>query len=369
MINKDKRKSEKEKGIALLMVITAVAILSILVVDLIYLTHLDVEISSNFRDELKAHYIAKSGVYVIAGALRTEKLEEKTELVALAPVDPSGNQEDELSQGLWSLQIPLLPFGDGTVSLTMVDERAKINLNKLLFEETNQPDEQVYMMLSELFGMLGVDANKSEVFLASLINWLNSPIRGPENDQYPGGADARFYENLDNPYTIKDGPLDSFEEIRLVHGMDDEFFDRVKNYLTIYTDDKKVNFSTAPAVVMRAVIKGATVPPTASQSGVQNTTISDDLAEAIANGVIEARSENPAVNIQTVRTVIKDEVGTSVRLPGLNDLVLSPGESDTFLVTSTGMVGEDEPTVKTIKTVIERNLSDKSSRIMSWREE
>ncbi len=75
------------------------------------------------------------------------------------------------------------------------------------------------------------------------------------------------------------------------------------------------------------------------------------------------------VNIQTVRTVIKDEVGTSVRLPGLNDLVLSPGESDTFLVTSTGMVGEDEPTVKTIKTVIERNLSDKSSRIMSWREE
>ena len=152
-----------------------------------------------------------------------------------------GESEDEI----WSFTVPSFPVGDGVVSLRVEDERSKINLNALVSQNSNKVDFQVKTALTHLFRLLEVDQEKSDLFISSLINWLDRDLQGAQNDQDPQGANRSFYNSLDNPYAIKDGQLDSLEEIRMIEGMDEEFYNKIKNYVTVYPDNKFVNFSTA----------------------------------------------------------------------------------------------------------------------------
>ena len=122
---------ESEKGIVLVIVIIVIAILMILVTDLIYFTQIDAEISMNTRDEVKARYIAKSGVQVAAGAFSVTALEELSGM--MGSVGGSAGNSD----GLWALSVPYFPVGSGTVSIMITDERAKINLNSLVSSDSN----------------------------------------------------------------------------------------------------------------------------------------------------------------------------------------------------------------------------------------
>ena len=224
-----------------------------MVADLIYFTQIDREISSNSVDEIKARYIAKSGVHVAAGTFKGQPLEDLDQIASTLSL------EGDNSTGFWAINVPFFPVGEGSVSVTVIDERAKINLNALVNSSTNRIDLQVLKEIEELFRFLDVDTSKSERFIPSLVNWIDRPLEGSQNDQNSGGANSGFYSSLDTPYIIKDGALDSIQEIRLIDGMDEEFFNKVKDYVTVYPRDKKVNFSTAPKVVLMSAIKASGV--------------------------------------------------------------------------------------------------------------
>jgi general secretion pathway protein K len=367
-MDKGRHKRGSETGIVLVVVLIAIAILSTLVVDLIYFTQVDTEISANTRDEIIARYIAKSGIQVVAGTLNNSPLEGLKEISGVFG-DQSG-----YSKGYWTIRVPSFPVGSGTVSITVIDERSKINLNALVSQTTNQVDLQVLTELRELFRMLGIYSGKSERFIASLINWLDHPIEGSKtkNDQNPAGADARFYESLDNPYSIKDGPLDSLEEIRLIDGMESEFFNTIKDYVTVYPRDKRVNFSTASKLVMMAAIKGASVSAVQGQETGSPEEVPDDVAESIAEAVIEARKDEPVIKQKRVREIAQSVDPESKISAGLTGVVLNSGESDVFSVISVGKLGEEEsPTTSIVKAVIRKSTSLDSSRvkIISWKEQ
>ncbi|MGH7909961.1 MAG: general secretion pathway protein GspK, partial [Thermodesulfobacteriota bacterium] len=328
---------------------------------------IDIEISSNTRDELKSRYIAKSGVYVIAGTLKNEPLEKITTF--------AGNFGDQVgdSTGYWTIQIPFLPFGDGSLSIKVIDERSKINLNALVSQTTNEKEGKVLAELTELFRMLGVDESKSSLFISSLINWLDRPISGQvqRNDQDPAGANGDFYAGLENPYQIKDGPLDSVEEIRLINGMDDEFFNLIKDYVTVYPGDKRINFSTAPKIVIKAAVKAAPVPGKLRQEGGSPEDVRDDTAELIAEAVIEARKENPIVDIKKVREIVKAmDPNLRIKPSDISGVVLGSGTSDVFSLTSIGSIGGEAPTSKVINAVLRKSSSRSSQgvNIISWKE-
>lgn len=360
------QEGKSERGVVLVVVLITVAILTTLVVDLIYFTQVDTEISANTRDEIKSRYIAKSGVNVVAGTMKNRTLEELEEISSLFG-DQSGS-----SEGYWVIRVPSFPVGSGSVSITVIDERSKINLNTLVSQTTNQVDLQVLAELGELFRMLGVDSRQSERFISSLINWTDRPVEGAQsqNDQDPNGADARFYESLDNPYGIKDGSLDSLDEIRLIDGMEEEFFNKVKDYVTVYSMDKRVNFSTAPKLVMMAAIKAAAVSAVRGQESGSSKDVSDDVAESIAEAVIDARKDEPIVKQTKVREIAQSIAREPQISAGLTGVVLSSGESDVFSVTSVGNLGGENPTVGIIKAVIRKSNSGESSevRIISWKE-
>lgn len=358
------KRNRSDSGVVLIIVLIVTAILTTLVVDLIYFTQIDSEISANTRDDIKARYIAKSGVNVVAGAMKETPLEELKKATSLL-----NNQGDE-SDEIWSIRVPILPVGDGNVSLTVIDERSKINLNALVNQSSNRVDEQVKIEAEELFRVLDVDPRKSDLFIASLINWLDHPIQGGDNDQDSSGAGADYYLSLEDPYNIKNGPLDSVDEIRMIRGMDEEFFGKIKDYVTVYPADKKVNFSTASKSVMISALKGAAVSAIEGQEDTSPDDLKDDIADRIADGVMEARKDDPIIDRKKVNEIIKDVDPTLKIGSGIGGVVLSSGESDVFSVASSGIFGEDNPTLRTVEAVIRKGSSGQSRgiHIISWKE-
>ena len=354
---------DSEKGIVLVIVIIVIAILMILVTDLIYFTQIDSEISMNTRDEVKARYIAKSGVQVAAGAFSAQAFEELSGM--MGSVGGSAGKDD----GFWALSVPYFPVGQGSVSITITDERSKINLNSLVSTDSNIVDQQVLAELRDIFSRLGVDTGKSERFLSSLVNWLDIPREGTVNDQDSAGANAEFYAGLQPAYRIKDGPLDTVEEIRMIDGMDDEFYNAVKDYVTVYPTDKKINFSTASRVVMIAALKAASVPAIPGQ-GSQVDPIDDGTAEQIVDEIIEARKNDPIVDSKKVREIVRDVDPKSQIIAGLVGLGQGTGESEVFTVRSEGILGEASPTRRIIEAVIKKKRQGREFvvDIVTWKE-
>jgi len=358
------RKRESEKGIVLVIVIIVLAILMILVTDLIYFTQIDTEIASNTRDEIKARYIAKSGIHIASGTLKVRSLEELSQISS--PLSGQG----ENSEGAWAINVPYFPVGEGSASVNVVDERSKINLNALVSPSSNRIDNQVLKELTELFRFLDIDSSKSERFISSLVNWLDAPLEGAPNDQDSGGANGDFYASLETPYSIKDGPLDTLEEILMIDGMDDEFFNKIKDYVTVYPDDKKINLSTAPKVVLMAAIKGSAVPAIEGTGRYEDDNeIDDDLAEQAADEIIAAREEDPVVTRSKARDIVSD-IGDNAQISaGLVGVAISSGNSEIFTVTAVGSLGEENPTKRVIEAVIKKKGGQQPSvDIVTWKE-
>src|SRR5688572_26533306 len=104
-----------ETGVALVITLIIVTLVAIIVLELNYLMRVDVHASANFRDGVKAYYLAKSGVSVVKELFgrNAQELEEiKNALLTGAP--------------------QTLPIGEDSASVRVIDETGKINVNALL---------------------------------------------------------------------------------------------------------------------------------------------------------------------------------------------------------------------------------------------
>ena len=181
---------------------------------------------------------------------------------------------------------------------------------------------------------------------------------------------ADFYAGLEPAYRIKDGPLDTVGEIRMIDGMDDEFFNAIENYVTVYPIDKKINFSTAPRVVMIAAIKAAAVPAIPGQGGTRIDPVDDATAEQIVDEIIEARRTTPVIDNKKVREIAQNVDPTIQIVAGLVGLGLGSGQSEVFTVRSEGILGEASPTKRIIEAVVKKKRVGRQYvvDIATWKE-
>lgn len=358
------KKDKSQQGIVLVIVLIVIAILTTVVVDLVYFTHVDAQITANYKDDIQTSYIARSGVNVVAGTLKSRSLEDMDNVVSLYSGDDSN------LRGMWSINVPNFPVGKGQVTMKVEDERSKVNLNALVNYNSNIVDLQVKEELEELFSILEVDRTSADRFIASLINWLDSDLEGSTNDQDPGGAGGSFYLSGDYSYSIKDGPLDSLEEIRLIDGMDTDFFNLIREYVTVYPSDKRLNFSTAPKAVLLAAIQAATVSAIERQGEFNRIEINDDIANSIADEIISERDNNPVISKNDITRIIR-EVDPTLRInSGISGVSSPSGTSDVFKVTAIGLLGEDNPTKKIVEAVLRKVGSGSRAKveIISWKQ-
>lgn len=152
--------------------------------------------------------------------------------------------------------------------------------------------------------------------------------------------------------------------------MDDELFNKIKRYVTIYPNNKKINFSTASRPVIIAAVKASAAPAIRPQDAFNVNEVSDDVAERIAKGVIEARKDDPIITLNKAREIANDVEPAAQISAGLAGVAHSSGQSETFTVRSIGSLGVYAPTKSIIEAILKKTKSNKRTvvDIIAWRE-
>lgn len=255
----------EESGVALLMVLVAVLLMTIVVMDTRAGVNLFENIAKNSADELQTSYLARSGLSVGLKALEEDE----------ASYD-SYNDDWAAANKLGAVPVSNL----GWVTAKLQDEEGKLEVNRLV-KQDGTPDEAVADRLWTLLYSLGLPADRCDEIVGSLIDWID-----PDGSERPDGAEDGYYSSLTNPYSCPNRKINTIGEIGLVKGIGNGFLYRgegdipaLVNYITIYGDaEGRININTAPVEVLMSLT------PEGSEYVIDRDT---------AQEIVDARFETP----------------------------------------------------------------------------
>ncbi len=242
---------ENNNGVALIMVLWVVTILSVVVLEFSSAMRTEVNITRNFQEELQLYAMAKGGVeraiaeLVYKNDSRVQLLRRTLKIEEVLP-----DQREWMADGREYQQL----FDRGSCTIRIMGEAGKININ--LVSET---------MLRKIVTHLGLEGEARDVIVDSLLDW-----RDPDDFYRLNGAENDFYRSLKEPYDCKNGSLDSVEELLLVRGVTPGLFygqketrkseegsDRertgLKEIFSVYAPGEQIDINSATLPVLRFV--------------------------------------------------------------------------------------------------------------------
>lgn len=385
-------------GVALLMVISSVLLLTVLVTEIAQGAVVRVQLAAQHRDDVKAQALAYSGVQFYRMILMASKAIGRNPMIAefsqmlgvnaqeiwqaipfvdtrlmrlifvtdgnmdedeLASAKTAGlseEQVDESREGSSLMRRNFLDF-DGDFHAEVQDEERRVfvgNLAATSFAELLQKPQA-----QEIMGMFAEEATQEylytnnlvkEELIANLADWTDPDDRR----LYQGGAEETLYNRLDYPYLPKNAPFDTRDEIRLVDGWHlDGVWERVGRNLTIYGSGK-INVNTATKPVLRGLLW-------AFVDGVPNEATIDNALEQflLARGTPMAEGGLFLANGEQFATAMQ-AFGLPLR-PEVKDAVTT--ESKIFRVTAAGEVGNARAEIHAIFDFSQ----DATGRVLFWK--
>jgi general secretion pathway protein K len=347
-----------ERGIALLATMLAIALMTLIVVDFTSSSALGYHSAANQANEIRAEFLARSGVNVGLALLAQDTRQQQLQVQPLGQL--SGGPSDSLTS-VWAMPFPPIPVGGGTASLLIEDEARKFNINKII-NYSKKPNGQAPPLgqsasIGQATAEQGPDGlplgqldpiavqqltrllvllNISPGVVPAIIDWLDRDSIDTPN----GGAEADYYLTLIPPYEPRNGPMPTIGDLRMIRGIDDATFLRLKNYLTV-APERQVNANTASPEVLAC--------------------LEPELAEnpRMVAEIIQARSVRPFTNITDV-----------TNLPGVNALAGNLGKdlttkSNYFTIAGMGTFAGAR---KIVVSVFHRNANG-TGNLISWQED
>ncbi len=207
-----------ENGVALLLTIWVLALLSVIVGEFCHAMRTEVNITRNFKEKTEAYYIGKAGLMQAV----VELIRIETTPPVIVNVEETQPLADEEKID-WRINIPMedIPFGAGAFSVKIENEAGKININKA--------DQNLLRMMLNSFEL---DDKEKDVIVDSILDW-----RDNDDLRRLHGAEDEYYQSLPDPYRAKNDDFESVEELLLVKGITPEIFHGgLENIVTVYTD-------------------------------------------------------------------------------------------------------------------------------------
>jgi len=316
-----------ERGAALILVILMVSIIVAVTMELNASSRANIYEAANFRDRIKTLYIAKSG-FSAAGTLLLR----------------DNNNFDALTE-IWARTEILSPYsaqlfeGDGHCTLIIEDESGRIPVHKIVNGSAyNQQYRDILVRFLSL-PEFDLKPDQVETIIDSIKDWLDS-----DEDMSSRGAESAHYQTLSPPYNSKNGPLDSIDELLLVHGITPEIFfgsegrPGIRDFLTVYGDGQ-ININTAPKMVLRAL----------------SVDITPERAEEMDN-----YRRDPANSLSDRIWYTKADTMSGITLA---DNLISI-KSKNFRISSTGNLASMR---ETVSGVIERDTDGKKLKVLFWK--
>lgn len=191
-----------EGGFALLIVLWIFVVLFVLGAEFAQGMRDNATATRNFAEETQSYYLATAAAnrtFYRALRARDEGIFDATpeelgeEVAPLVQIDGEWHQEEMWGAPVW---------------VRVTDESSKIALN------TAQEN-----LLRLVLTNLGLDADAAAALADSILDWVDR-----DDEHRLNGAERDYYEGLPRPYTAKNMPFDSLEELLRVKGVTPELF-------------------------------------------------------------------------------------------------------------------------------------------------
>jgi general secretion pathway protein K len=302
-----RRKRARERGVALVLVLGALTILTIMLTDFQDESSAQLGSALSARDQLRAEYAAKSGIELARLLIAAEPTIRKS--LTLSPIgfmmggtvpqipvwsfadrvlgafnDAAGVAKFAALTGTPVEKLEKLGMKGANFELTIIDEDSKLNVNAAARDPLTQT-----RLAASILGLIGAaqfegmfsgrdgdgQFSDRQTVCGAVLDWVDADqnlsrcdITGASGPS-TGGEDS-FYQLLDPPYMRKNAPFDSLEELRMVRGISDDFWstfvepdngDPRRRLITVWGAQGKVNINSANAQTLMAIICGNTTPP------------------------------------------------------------------------------------------------------------
>ncbi len=204
-----------DKGIALVIVLTIVMLLTITVFAINSRVRKSLHFSMASKNRITMQQMAKSGINLGIEVILKDAKDSTPESV-------DSIHEDWAKEDVLSLYAKELVFERGEIKITITDEMGKIKVNSLIKEFPGGTVDEDQKKIWENIFDFSISADKSEdlssadSIISCLIDWLD------QNDlNRSSGAESDYYESLTPPYKAVNGPFKTIEELNLVKGMNE----------------------------------------------------------------------------------------------------------------------------------------------------
>lgn len=311
------RSMRDRRGVALILALVFIVLLTVLVVEFGYETQVDASLAANSTGDLGAYLAAKSGIALGQEQLWQHLVEIQLGTQGSPPLDPGGTTQQqpmgtgEPYDGKFQDNI-MEQINDATVHVTISDEYGKLNLNALLqIPQSGQQQVERQVLVETLRVFLNqrfnLGDNKSGAFdpTNAILDWLDY---GDNDNERQDGAEDDYYMGLENPYHCKNGPMDTIEELLLIKGITPEIYFGNKDegqlplseYLTVNGSwSGAINVNTAQSELLSAAEQGFNAP--GSTHPVAPAEFENILARVESGETLYSMTELQGINKSTIK--------------------------------------------------------------------
>lgn len=251
----------RQRGVALIAVMVAIAITLVIAQDFGTSTNVDMIAAANYRDQMRAHFLARSAVNLSELVIRLQKRLDNIKELGGVRITEFADQmllafcgspeEVQAAIGLSSADVKGLGADIGTCGIVgqqITTDDDKINVN--CGHATKPVADSLRSTLYALFYFPAYDPvfeeadaegyRRDRVTQASaIVDYIDGDSAGSQL----GTSEQYGYENLKDPYKPKNNIIDSLGELRQVRGVDDRFWSLFGSSFTSY-GGCKVNLTT-----------------------------------------------------------------------------------------------------------------------------
>lgn len=208
----------KQSGVALVIVLWMLALLTIIAVAFSKSTRTETLLTAHFVQTTQARAVAQAGIWLVVNEL----------------LKPEQEQRWRKDSTIYNVN-----YGDGDIALRIQDESGKIDLN-------SARSELLFSLLQSLD--IPLDGAERLKLLQTILDWR-------DRDNLPrqfGAEDADYYQQ-ESDYGAKDGPFNAIDELLLVLGMNRDIYNQMKPALTIHSLQPGIAPEVAPREVLLAL--------------------------------------------------------------------------------------------------------------------
>jgi general secretion pathway protein K len=298
------RRRRRERGVALIMVLGAIAIMVVMLADLQDDAGAEFASATAVRDSVQAEYFARSAINLSRLLIAAEPTMRQAisplfmlmkRTVPQLPVwqyadrvlgafnDKEGSQDFFALSGIDSEQGKNIGLKGGHFEVVIADEDSKINVNMGAANEIAHirlarqlMSRMAPLQYSPLFDQRDSTGNINDrlTTCSALIDWADVDEQlyscDVTNAPSSNAVEDAWYQLLPKPYRRKNAPYDSLEELHMVRGINDDFWstfvdpdptDPRKREMTVWGQGT-VNVNTANALTLFAIICSGVAPTT-----------------------------------------------------------------------------------------------------------